>query len=593
MELTNSDIKLLNDFTNYFNFKRTWDYEAFCRLDYSIIAHFTGNQRGKTAQVAHQYVSRVLGWHWIPPKNFLYFECLGCGRSYSVDTNPNVNCRRPPDNKCVACGRKLRIHERLTNVYRFASETLPGDSPEKGEDTAEVSNTIYPAVKKWLPPFLLKRDITFRNRAMKVSNPYYNVPFGEGNNVLVSKEKEIVFEFVSFNQTTQSQGGVQRLSVWADEEPKKDFWQEQLPRLVAENGDIILTLTPANYITWTYDDIFERADVYVRTKTILDFLEATENKKYEQIEFKTKGKNIAVIQASTYDNPILNESAINTLKERIGDDPEIVAIRLYGIFKQVSGRVFKDFAYHVHVIDETKYFPQGRMFNDDYWINGRLIDYHEHNPWAICFVTLSPQNEMFVWWEWSPSPEKMITEDIATEMASQGNEYRFMIDLIDPLAAKIQVNTNTTVVEDLNKFFWNLKKRGLGAGASWQTWDTKDTKGRNEIRKRLKNSLRVQRPFNNKVVDDETGHSIYLPTLWVFSSCRQTANSLNKWRLEEWKERSAMHLKEKKEKPEQKFSHYCTALEAICKTASWRPRIEGLSPRRAVQGVQRFRGAEI
>ena len=44
-------------------------------LPHKIVAAFTGNQYGKTATFAFQYVLRILGWHPVPEKNVLYFEC--------------------------------------------------------------------------------------------------------------------------------------------------------------------------------------------------------------------------------------------------------------------------------------------------------------------------------------------------------------------------------------------------------------------------------------------------------------------------------------------------------------------------------------
>lgn len=183
---------------------------------------------------------------------------------------------------------------------------------------------------------------------------------------------------------------------------------------------------------------------------------------------------------------------------------------------------------------------------------------------------MSPQNEAFVYREWNPNPNKWVNLTICEEIASKSGNQKYVTNFIDPLAAKIQTNTGVSVLEDFNRIFPQLKKQGKGFGGYWETYDTKGTKGRDEIRKRLQNSLLVERPFNNQVVRD--GRTILVPTLWIFSKCRETAKSLHQWRYEEWATSKVQIVKDRREVPSQKFSHFCTALEGIFKDDRWRPR---------------------
>ena len=162
------------------------------------------------------------------------------------------------------------------------------------------------------------------------------------------------------------------------------------------------------------------------------------------------------------------------------------------------------------------------------------------------------------------------------------------MNLIDPLAKKIQTNTGVSVVEDLNRIFYQLKKDGVCLGGYWEVYDTKGTKGRDEIRKRLKNAIRVGRPFNNKVVKDGKEH--ILPTLWVFRDCHDTARSLKQWRYEEWTTGKVMASKDRKEMPGQKWSHFCTALEGVFKDERFRPRKKTMVPRQTRTGHFQVRG---
>ena len=192
------------------------------------------------------------------------------------------------------------------------------------------------------------------------------------------------------------------------------------------------------------------------------------------------------------------------------------------------------------------------------WTHFRTWDYHSTNVNPILFLSLSPTDECFVWHELNIDPKKNTTKIIAEQIADTSGDYKFRLDRIDPLANENQSNTNTTVIQDLNKEFKEFKKSGFGTGASWGPYDTKYyvtkkgfLRGRDNIKQRLINSSLVKKPFNNKV-RDEHGFEKRIPTLWISSNCRVTLNSIYKWRVENGK-------------PSQKWSHHCTALEGIMK----------------------------
>jgi hypothetical protein len=548
----------------------------------------------------YQYVYRVLGRHPVPKKNVVYFECSerngdnlaphGLKRfladgvevpgweqgTYNIDTLPK-------DGKCHVCGAPVVIHQRKAKKIRLCAETLPGDKESASKDgtqSVETKNTVYPELKYWMPPFLIKRDITFRNPAMIVHDPLKGMKL----NGTVNKGEDIIFDFMGYSQTVQAGAGVQRMSIYVDEEPPKDFWDEQLVRLLREDGDIILGLTPAQAMTWTFDEIFERARVYFRTQTICDFLNETEkDRDYKKVEVTDSDQSIGVIQSATDDNPTLSGEVIDDLFKSV-DDPDVMATRRFGVHRQISGRIFKSYDYRTHFIDFEKYFPDGIFADYNHYC---MIDYHPHNRWACLWMSLNYHNEAFVWQEFSPDPERMVTRSIANEMALISGQYKFKLNLIDPLAEVSQTNTRTTTVEDLNDAFMDLSKEGICRRMFWQTWDTKGTRGREVIRERLNNSIKCKRPFNNKITDERGTR--YLPTIWVSNRCPETARSLKQWRLESWSRSYANVDKDRKETPAQKHSHFCTALEAIfkdvrCKPPSMRYR------HRSKPAIPRFQG---
>ena len=573
-EPTQSDLVLLDNFGLFSKFQRTWAFQQFVNLPHSLITLMTGNQSMKTSGCAFQYVLRIMSWHPIPEKNLLYFECPSCDQKFNV-------LQLPKDWLCPVCKSELKEHERGCRIFRFASEVLPGETSDaKGEQSTEVKNSVYPEFKKWLPPCYIKKDIKHRNMAMTLYDP-------QAGNVFCGKEykgHEIIVELVAYSQTVQSTAGKQRASIWEDEEPPYDFHEEQLPRLMAEHGDLLLSLTPANRLSWTYDEIFEHAQLYIRTPAICDFLR-TPDYDPPQIEYTESPKSIAVIQAATDDNPTLSLDAIEDLMSQY-DDPDIIATRRYGIHKQVKGRIFKGFDYKVHFIDAEQYFPYGVPHD---WNHARGIDYHPQTPWACGCISLSPENEAFIWLDYNPSPEKYTTKEICLDFSTQSKDYKFILNLIDPLSEGIKKD-KITVLDDINEEFYQLKREGIGTGGYFVTWDTKGEKGRDAIRERLKNSIRCERPYNNKAASsdkfaDKRG---YLPTLWILNNCKTAAKMMKMWRWDEYTETRFRMLKEEKNKPQEKWSHFPMVFEAIFKHPAFRPprKVKPIyrSPKRYFQG---------
>lgn len=582
--LTPKDIEILNSCENFLSFNRTWIFNRFINCVCKILGLFYGNQGGKTSGVACSYVLRLFGIHPVPKKNVVYWECEHRPKAKideefkkgyltthkNLDSATFIYSKLPKDMKCPECGGAIIQHKRNSRIIRFCSETLPGQSANVSKEglSAEVKNTQYPELKKWLPKFLIKRDITVRNPAMTLFDVFGGA--------------DIIIEFVSYNQTVQSTAGPQRMSIWCDEEPPDAFLEEQWPRLLAEDGDMVITCTPANRLSILYDDVFEKAKFYFRTPAI------SERYKLKEIEKTDSTFNIAVFQAATDDNPTLSKDDIENLFREV-DDPDALSIRRYGIFKQVSGRIYKSFEWNVHVISKERYFPNGMP---KFWNHFRGIDYHEHVPWACGGMSISPQDEAFIWLEYNPSPENFVTLEIAREFALSGKDYKFTLDLIDPLAQKNQPNTGTTVVEDLNRAFHQYKKEGIGTGAYWQTWDTKSTRGRDKMRERLKNAALVGKPFNNVIV--KNGQKLYLPTLWILDTCRMTARSMRNWRLEEWANNDINATKEMKETPQQKWSHFPMVYECLFKNPACRAKpvmaFKDFAEQRSNHNTRRFKG---
>lgn len=555
-----------------------WDFTVPKYHNYLLAGAIHHNSM-KTSTTAKGYVDRCLGRHPIAKKNVVYYECSIRAKihrreievSELLETHRNKDSatwnpyRVPKDMKCPECGADIVMHKRGSRVFRFASETLPGQSQNVSAagQSAEVKNTQYPEFKKWLPPFLIKKDITVRNPSMIIKDVWGGA--------------DIIVEFVSYNQPPQGTAGPQRMSIWEDEQPPQPFHEEQYPgRLVAEDGDLVITCTPADRISWMFDEIFDKACVYFRTKSVVEaYARLLQMPGKKEIEHNKSPFDVAVIQASTDDNPTLVPAVIDEMFKDIDEEnhPEIMAIRRYGIFKQISGRIFKAWQNSTHVISSEKYFPHGVPRD---WRHARGIDYHPTVPWACGVMSLSFNNELFVWGELNPSPEIKTTLDIAREFTAIGSSYKSNLNLIDPLATQNQVNTGFSTMDDLNRIYSMLAREELCQITYWQPWDTKTQVGRDGIRTRLKNSIAVGTPFNNYV--ERNGKHEYIPTMWVLDTCPMTAKSLKNWRNEEWANTNANQTKEMKETPQQKWSHFCTMIEGILKHGAFKPPVQHKLP---------------
>lgn len=502
MNLNEQETQQVNDNEGYFKYGVTPQFKYFINCDSPIIMLSWGNQGGKGAAVAKSYVMRLYKQLPVKEKNF-------------------------------NCDDKIRI-------IRCAAPMLPNDSTG-----GEIKNSQYPELKRRIPRHLIVKDITIRKPVLTVKDPY------DG--------KHWYFEFVSYGQEDSETAGVQRRSLWWDEGGRESFFDEQIPRLFESNGDIVISNTPApEQDPWMYNKIFERADYVYRSPNVCKAYYKFLNEKHKIItENKQNNSGITVIMSASEDNPVLDEEVIED-KCKSFDDPVMVMARRYGIFKKTEGKIYKSFTYNIHVIDGKKIFPDGIPKDYKYF---RALDYHESNPWAISFSAVSPQNELFIWHEMNPSPEKQITSEIVKYIIMEsGDNIRYSLNLIDPLAAKKQSNTGFSIVDDLNRLFLMNKKDGYGTGGNWETWDTKAQVGKDRVRERLNNSVECGRPFNNMV--KKNGIEVYLPTIWFFSNCYEHTKSFKAWRKKDSKKSSE---KDKTEDTIEKYSHFPMAIECLLK----------------------------
>ena len=432
--------------------------------------------------------------------------------------------------------RLLGIHpvkwrNKIKEPIRLISKVQP-----KSDD--DVLNQQYVELKKLLPNEQIIRDIkTHPPAVMTVKNPY-----GGSQHYRV--------ELMSSQQEIDAFMSVPRQALYIDEELEKMKYDENQMRLLAVSGDTNVALTPVRGLDWTFDVLWRRAKRICRSKTICD------KYGFPREESFNNENDIECFCWATDDNPILPKDTIDRIFENIVD-PDDLAMRRYGVFKQAAGQIYKSFDVNTHKLSIEKYWNEMRF--KTYW-HFRVIDYHPTKPWYVSWVAISPQQERFVWNEWVASHDRVNTYDLRDaikrkSLVGEDTELNRKT-LIDPLATEKQPTTITSMFDDIS--------RGENGLRRCQPSDTKNQQGRMNVKYWLKNSLDCEVPFNNKRTDNKKDPRFgdYIPTLWFFENCHEHIEHFRNWRTRDYRTEEAKATHDDR-KMIQKWSDFCRNLEFL------------------------------
>lgn len=417
----------------------------------------------------------------------------------------------------------------LNKPIRCVSKCVPKDSGDE-------ENQQYVAFKQMWPAEFVRKDITARSNIMTIRDP--------------NGASDRKVEFMASTQELDAFMSVQRSALYQDEEIDKVKWDECHVRLLKEGGDTTISLTPVRGMDWTFDSIWKKAKRIYRSKTICD------KYGYPQVERTGSTHDIEVFCWATDDNPTMDIATIDRLFEDV-DDPDDLAMRRYGVFRQVSGRIYKSFDEKIHKVPFDKVFDAS-LFRT-YW-HFRIIDYHPSKPWDVSFVAVSPTHEWFVWNELHATHDNRTSLELRDEIKSESlldeDEEFNRCTLIDPLATVKQANTGFSVFDDLSMGEHGLRRLTPA--------DTKNDGGRMNIKMRLKNSLQCGVPGNNinKNNTEEPRYGAYLPTIWFLDNCRHHIEHFKSWRYVDWKQEHVKATRVVKRESE-KFSDFCRNLEFL------------------------------
>jgi hypothetical protein len=411
--------------------------------------------------------------------------------------------------------RILGIHpvperNKLEKPIRCVSKVLPGDHDDE-------QNQQFVEFRKFIPPELWTKrgKLTARNKVGKL-------------NRLVGGTAEI--EFMASTQDIDAFMSVQRSAYYQDEEISRMKWDENVmrlnqPRSNGELADTTLTMTPVVGLDWTYDSIWKRAKKIYRSQTICKEFG------YPELEEQNiQNSDIEIFCWATDDNPALEKDSIDSIFNEI-DDKDELALRRYGVFRQVSGRIYKSYDSKIHFIPFDKVFDAGEFRH--YW-HFRMIDFHPAKPWYVTWVAVTPTHEWFVWNELVANHDRRTNFEVRDEIKSESlidedDEFNRRT-LVDPLAKVKQGNTGMTTFDDIS-----LTETGL---RRCESADTKNSRGRVHIKTRLKNSLVCGVPGNNinRFAPPDERYQQYMPTIWFLDSCPVHNEHMRSWRYIDYKQ---------------------------------------------------------
>lgn len=148
-----------------------------------------------------------------------------------------------------------------------------------------------------------------------------------------------MFQFMTYEQEAKRMGGATLHRVHYDEEPPKRVRAENTMRIMKLGGDEVLTMTPLEGFTWTYDEVYEPTM-------------ANGNKLTDDVY---ESDTIGMVMVDIEDNPAISDDSRNyTLNQYAGDE---LKARKTGRFIPLEGMIYNNFDANIHIIDSHAQLP--------------------------------------------------------------------------------------------------------------------------------------------------------------------------------------------------------------------------------------------
>lgn len=148
-----------------------------------------------------------------------------------------------------------------------------------------------------------------------------------------------IFQFMTYEQEAKRMGGATLHRVHYDEEPPKRIRSENTMRIMKLGGDEVLTMTPLEGFTWTYDEVYEPV--------------LRDGKKISDTCYETD--TIGMVMVDIEDNPAISDESRNyTLSQYVGEEQKA---RKTGRFIPLEGMIYNNFDSNIHVINSHATLP--------------------------------------------------------------------------------------------------------------------------------------------------------------------------------------------------------------------------------------------
>lgn len=288
------------------------------------------------------------------------------------------------------CGKSiLGLSELVMNACFVKHPFTQRINPKSGrwriftDKFQKVEEHVIPMLKEWVPRKWLKHGnwsdaYTDRYHMLKGANDSY-------------------IDMLTYDQDYSVAESVTLDGIWADEEMPVRFYAGSLPRLMARNGRMWLTVTPLHKMSWAL-----------------------------QFWNKTDDPDVDVFKLGFDDNPHLNEEWKKTFVATCPEDER--AARLRGEFLEFGGLVYKELDSQVHFLRE---WTTPNTFCPIIF----ALDPHPRKPSVGTWTMVCPNDTLVVFDEIEVAGT---ASDIVRAIRAKEAQHKFptQLRLIDPAANK-------------------------------------------------------------------------------------------------------------------------------------------------------------
>lgn len=389
-------------------------------------------------------------------------------------------------------------------------------------DMVTLELTLYQKIKELVP-----KDQLYGGKWERAFNQQQRVlRFANGS----------LFQFMTYKQDISTMGGATLHRIHYDEEPPQDVAQENRLRIMRRGGDEIITMTPLQGLTWTYDQIAQ--------KYMTDEFEVEKDAFWES-EF------VGITLVDMDDNPYLSEEdKYHALKDY---PPEVVEARKKGRHIHFAGLIYGEFDKTKHMIDDADIWLEDD--NGDQYINPNVnvvvsIDPGIRNKCAVVWGALSATDDMYIFEELYEQGRTI--EEICDLIKRVNTQYKInpLYYVIDPAARNRNFNTGRS---DQMEF----SDHGIITIAGQHPVEA----GINRVKERLRNQR-----------------------LFVFSNCNNLIHEFEQYR---WRE-AARSGEDGKPQPVKTKDHAMDALRYLVMSRPYLPDVHNFSNESELQRVMRL-----